>query len=319
MKNLLCFLALLAPAFGASVENSGIDTVVTGIPAGASQIAVAIDVVAPPAAPEYDDATQPAAAQQQVLQQLPPQAAAAAVAPQPAAGQAAAAGAVPQAGQRRGRRGRPGGFGAGPAVVSPSYLTAIPTKGAASLTVHMSVAAGSNYRVRVVAIKGDGPFPSVLGGGKTAGIKAEADKIAQASVLVTAPVLKLAAGNRAIVAAGSHYTLSGTITDPSSFLGTKTRMRVWLNEGSAPAANYDGVQVSTVNVTMKDDDITFNFDLTAPKNPTTLYFQLGEVSPDFASRDGSQAAFLILPDLSAGASPLQLKVEAAKPSVASRD
>ncbi len=323
MKYLVCFLALLAPAFGASMENSGIDTVVNGIPTGASQIAVAIDVVAPPAAAEYDDPAQQAAVQQQqVLQQLPPPqpaaAVAAAAAPQPAAAPAAA----PQAGQRqglRGRRGRPGGFGAGPVTVSPSYLTAVPTHGATSLTVHTNVAAGSNYRVRVVAIKGDGPFPTVLGGGKTAGIKAEADQVAHASVLVTAPMLKLAADNPSAVAAGSHYTLAGTITDPSSFLGTKSRMRVWLNDGTPPAANYDGVQVSTVKVTMKDDDVTFTFDLTAPKKPTTLYFQLGEVSPDFASKDGSQAAFLVVPDLSAGASALQLKVEAAKPSVASRD
>lgn len=193
-----------------------------------------------------------------------------------------------------------------------TYRSAVETKGATSVTVHTDVPAGANYRVRAVAIKGDGTFPSVLAGGRATGIKVEADQVASTPVLLTAPVLKLAADQPKSVTAGAAYTLSGTITDPSSFLGSKERMRVWFSSGKPPAANYDGVQVSTVKVTSKEDVLTFTFDLTAPKEPTTLYFQLGEVSPDFVRKDGTQAAFLVLPDLSAGGQPLQLRVEAAK-------
>lgn len=193
-----------------------------------------------------------------------------------------------------------------------TYRNAVETKGATSVTIHTEVPAGTNYRVRAVAIKGDGSFPSVLAGGKATGVKVEADQVASTPVLLTAPVLKLAADQSTAVTAGSAYTLSGTITDPSSFLGSKERMRVWFSSGKPPSANYDGVQVSTVKVTSKEDVLTFTFDLTAPKESTTLYFQLGEVSPDFVRKDGTQAAFLVLPDLSTGGQPLQLRVEAAK-------
>jgi hypothetical protein len=286
--------------------------VVTGIPAGTSEVVVAIDTVSPAPAPDYED---PAAATQKAAAQAAPAA-------QPAAAPAAAAQAAPAAadaaapapaGQRRGRRGRAGGAG-GAGAIGPTatYRSAVETKGATSVTVHTDVAVGANYRVRVVAIKGDGTFPSVLAGGKAMGVKVEADQVASTPVLLTAPVLKLAADQPKSVTAGAAYTLSGTITDPSVFLGSKERMRVWFSSGKPPTANYDGVQVSTVKVTTKEDVLTFTFDLTAPKEPTTLYFQLGEVSPDFVRKDGTQAAFLVLPDLSVGGQPLQLRVEPAK-------
>lgn len=327
MKTFACLLALFAPALALSAATTGIDTVVTGIPAGASEVVVAIDTVSAAPAPDYEDPAQPAAQKEQPpLLQLPPAPPAPAAAPvdpavaqqppqaQPAQPQRAGQ----QAGQRRGRRGRAGAGGAGMAAATATYRTAVETRGAASMTVHTDVPAGANYRVRAVAIKGENPFPTVLAGGKATGVKVEADRVASVPVLVTAPVLKLASDSPASVVAGSSYTLTGTITDPSSFLGTKSRMRVWFSNGKPPAANYEGVQVSTVKVTMKDDVVTFDFDLTAPKEPTTLYFQLGEVSPDFVRKDGTQAAFLVLPDLSAGASALQLRVEAAKPAVASK-
>ncbi len=304
MKLFTCLLALLAPV-ALSAATTGIDTVVSGIPVGASEVVVAIDTVNVMPAPEYEEPAPAAAKKEPAL-------------PVAAAAQDPAKPAPPEAqGQRRGRRGR-GGFGQAMVIASPIFRNAVETKGATSLTVHTEVPAGVNYCVRVVAIKGDGSFPSVLAGGRTLGVKVDADQMASTQVLLTAPVLKLAEDHPTAVAAGSAYTLTGTIIDPSNFLGAKGRMRVWFSTGKPPAANYDGVQVSTVNVTTKDDVVTFNFDLKAPKDPTTLYFQLGEVSPDFVRKDGTQAAFLVLPDLSAGAQPLQLKVEAAKPSVAAK-
>jgi hypothetical protein len=336
MKIFVCLVALLAPALAVSGAASGIDTLVSGIPAGASEVVVVIEPAAAPPAPDYQDPAQQAAPpkadntvqqkQEDVIKQLQPPAAADPQAPAPAAqpqAQAAADaqnGAAGRPGQRqalRGRRGR-GGIGAATVTVEP-IRDSVKTKGATSVTVHSTVPVGANYRVRVVAIKGDDPFPTVVAGGKTIGVKVEADKIASTSVSLLSPVLKLADDHPATVAANAHFKLAGTITDPSSFLGTKTRMRVWLSAGRPPAANYDGTQVSTVDVTIKDDIVSFNFDLTAPKDPTTLYFQLGEVSPDFARKDGSQAAFLVLPDLSIGANPLQLRVEEPKASVASKD
>jgi hypothetical protein len=337
MKTFACLFALLAPALAVSGAATGIDTTVNGIPAGTSEVVVLIEAAAPPPAPDYQDPAQQAVPakpddavqqkQEDVLKQLPPPAAAEPQAQVAAAQAAAPTAATPQnaagarQGQRQGFRGRRGraGQGAAMAASTESYRAAVKPDGATSVTVHSIVPAGSNYRIRVVAIKGNDPFPAVLAGGRTAGVKVETDKITAASVSLAAPVLKLSDDLPASVAANSHFILRGTIDDPSDFLGTKTRMRVWLSDGKPPAANYDGMQVSTVDVTIKDDLVTFNFDLTAPKDPTTLYFQLGEVSPDFARKDGSQAAFLVLPDLSAGASPLQLRVEAAKTSVASKD
>ena len=325
MKTLTFLLALFVPALALPAATTGIDAVVSGIPSGTSEVVVAIDTVTPPVPSDYEDPAQAAPKDPQELLKLPPvqPAPAAAVqdpAQQPPQAQPAQAGQRGRRGQfaggRRGRRGRAGGFGQEPMVPTLIYRSAVETKGASSVTVHTDVPAGSNYRVRVVAINGDNPFPAVLAGAKAMDLKVEADHVASTPLLLTAPVLKLAADQPRTIAAGSTYTLTGTITDPSNFLGSKDRMRVWLSSGKPPAANYDGAQISTVDVTQKDDMITFNFELTAPKDPTTLYFQLGEVSPDFVRKDGSQAAFLVLPDLSAGASALQLKVEPAKPAVA---
>lgn len=317
MKISACLLALLLPlpAFAAEATST-IDVVVNGIPATASEIVVVVDTVAPMATPSYDEPAAPPAAPATPA----PQAVAdlvQAAAPAPAVGAAPAAPAQPAgdpaaAGQRRrGRRGGAGGAGFGAAPATPPFRQAVATAGATTVTAHIARPAGDNYRVRAIAIGQDGSLPAVLAGGQAAGIKLTAEKAAPVALDLKSPALKLSPDNPTSVAAGSKFTLAGKITDAARSLGAKNRMRVWISENTPPDKNRAGTQISTVEVTAKDDDVDFAFSLTAPKNPGTLYFQFGEIPPDFARDDGTQAPLLVLPDLRAGGSVPQLKIEAA--------
>ncbi|HVT72923.1 MAG TPA: hypothetical protein VHD61_07285, partial [Lacunisphaera sp.] len=99
MKRLACLLALLTPAL-VFAATAGIDTVVTGIPAGASEVVVAIDTVSTAPAADYEDPA--AAAQKAVVPPVPAAQPAAAPAAAPAAdAQAAPAAGDAVAGQRR--------------------------------------------------------------------------------------------------------------------------------------------------------------------------------------------------------------------------
>ena len=346
MKPLLCLSTLLASAVLARAAASGIDTVVRGIPADATEVVLVVDTVAPAPAANPDDPAAPAAGQRGQRGQRggrrqaqapaadapvaaapaanqPPAAAADPAQPPPAAAAApadpalakAAAPAAPAPapaafGQRRGRRGGAGGMAGGGSTFTP-VRTATPTKGATELTLHSDVPAGDNYQIRVIAIGGDGNFPSVLAGGHVRSIKVAADTVTPEQLALTPPKLTLNPALPATVAAGTHYKISGIFTDAAEALGTKTRMRVWVSQGTPPAENYAGAQISTVDVTIKDDDVAFNFDLIAPAAPTTLYLQFGELPPDFVRADNRQAPFLVLPDLSRKAAPLALAVTAA--------
>lgn len=183
------------------------------------------------------------------------------------------------------------------------------TGGGSSVTVPVEVPAGKHYRIRAVALKGDGMYPSVLAGGLVTNIDVEAGQPTEAQISVAAPKIELAPVTPASVAAGASFKLSGTITDPAGVLGTKNRMRVWVSPGSPLKENYAGTQTSTTDVTTDGQAIAFHFDLTAPAEATTLYFQFGEISNEFVREDRRQAPFLVAPDFSAGAQPLAIRVE----------
>ena len=193
-------------------------------------------------------------------------------------------------------------------VFSPVRRTVVPN-GANSVNLDVPVPAGENYQVRVVALRGANPFPAVVAGGRASAIEVSAETSSPIAVALTAPQLKLSLENPASVAPGVHYTLAGTITDAAGSLGQKNRMRIWLSVGTPPHENFAGAQVSTVDVKADGDDVTFSLALTAPAEPTTLYFQFGEVPNDFARSDGTQAAYLVLPNLAAGEAPLALRVQ----------
>jgi hypothetical protein len=303
----LVSLCLLSTVAAIAAEPVPVSVNVSDIPPGTSQLVLLIDGATPRAAPNYEDLNPPpaAAAQpaqpnpvQQVLQQVQPAAPNA-----PAAAAAAAAPADPQQQFQRRRR------MAAAAPVVPSVREAIDPQGSTTATVRASVPPGDSYQARVVALRGKDTFPSVVAGGRIDLLKVSADGAAPLQVALKTPSLKLADDTPRSVAPGGHYRIAGTITDGARALGTKNRMRVWLSEGTPPTANYAGRQISTVDVTTEGDDVNFSFELTAPKERTTLYFQFGELPSDFAAADGHQAPFVVLPDLGAGAKPLALKVE----------
>jgi hypothetical protein len=299
-------LFLLSALAAVASEPVPVSVNVSDIPPGTTQLVLLIDGATPRAAPNYEDLNPPpapaaaaAAANpvQQVLQQVQP------AAPNAPAAAAAAAPADPQQQFQRRRR----MMAATPAV--PSVREAIDPQGSPTATVRASVPPGDSYQARVVALRGKDTFPSVIAGGRIDLLKVSAENPTPLQVALKTPSLKLSADTPQTVAPGAPYRIAGTITDGARALGTKNRMRVWVSEGTPPTANYAGQQISTVDVTTDGDDVNFNFELTAPKQPTTLYFQVGELPPDFAASDGHQAPFVVLPDLGAGAKPLALKVE----------
>jgi hypothetical protein len=284
-STLLWFAAAMVAAQLRAADLAKVEVTVDQIPASASEIVVVFDAGAAPAA-GYDD----------VAAAAPPPVAAAVAPADPAQNPA-----PPQ------RRRRFGG-NAAPALPPPTRV-AFATHGATQTTLTASVPPGENYQARVIAIDGDGPFPTVLASGRVGALKLTANDSPPLQVSLRTPELKLASTTPASVAPGAAYTLAGTITDAAHALGAKNRMRVWISEGQPPTANFAGVQTSTIDVTPNGDDVNFSFELTAPKRATTLYFQFGELPPDFARADGRQAAFLVLPDLSRGAKALELTVK----------
>jgi hypothetical protein len=281
--------ALFAVAAAAhAAEPAKIQFTVLGVPVDTAEVVVVFDAGAAPAA-NYDDPAPP-----------PPAAAAPA-----AAVPADQPNAVPGQGARRRRF---GGGNASVALPAPTRA-AIAAMGQPSVTLTANVPPADNYQARVVALGRGDPFPAVLASGRLAALKFAAGETMPLQVTLRAPEVKLAPTNPATVTPGAHYRLSGTITDAAHALGTKNRMRIWISEGVAPTQNFSGTQTSTIDVTASGDDVAFTFELVAPSRATTLYYQVGELPPDFTRPDGRQAAFVVLPDLSSGAKPLALRVQ----------
>jgi hypothetical protein len=282
-------LALLATPLVARGE-SFLETTITSVPAEATALVFVVDVVAPPEAPSYDDAPPLPQPQQ------PPT-------PKATADPSATAQQPPQPPQQRRRR-NPSASKPPPAVRTEMKLSAP----ASTVTWRTASPTAGNLRIRVAAIKGDNAFPLVIASGQAVGLKTTADAATPVSLALAPPILKLAPEVPQTVAPGAKFTLAGTITDPGNFLGTKNRMRVFLNTGTPPAADRAGMQISTIDVTTKGDNVTFAFELTAPSEPGALYYQFGEISGDFVRADGTQAPFLVLPSTTDGV-PLQLKIQ----------
>lgn len=312
---LCCFSFLLGAVSAVAADSVPVEVRVRDIPANATQVVLLIDGATQRAAPNYEDLNPPPAAAnaaaaanaqpnqvQQVVRQVTP------ADPAKAAAAAAAAPLSPEEVQQQQQQQRRRRMTmAAPAL--PSVREAVETKGSTTATLRASVPAGDGYQARVVALRGDETFPAVIAGGRIETLKVGAEAGAPLEVTLKAPSLQLDPATPKTVAPGARYKISGTITDGARALGTRSRMRVWISEGTAPTANYAGRQVTSVDVTPKGDDVAFNFELTAPKNPTTLYFQFGELPGDFARADNRQAPFIVLPDLSSGGSPLQIRVE----------
>ena len=172
------------------------------------------------------------------------------------------------------------------------------TNGATSLVLRSGLPAGNGYRVRVVAIRGSGTFPSVVAGGKAAGVNVAANAIVMANVSLTAPTLTLAGSNPTAVSPGATFVIAGSITDSANFLDGSTTLRMWTNTGTAPTTNTVGTQNYIFNLSKSGDIYSFSFSLTAPPTSTVLYYQIGENRSPFDRSDGTQASFLVLPDLS---------------------
>ncbi len=295
------FLPLVFPALlAAAAAPTPLEIVVRDIPAGTREVVVLLDAAIRPPGPEYIEpaipvapavaATAPTTAPlQQVIQQVPT----AAAAPNAAA---------PAAEEPRRRRRTV----TGPVIVPQRHLA---TVSGTSATVRTTLPLSDGYQARVIALRSDDAFPTVLAAGRIDQVKVDANSPAPLSISLIPPTLKLAPTTPTSVSPGATYKLAGTIVDAGRALGTKNRMRVWISAGTPPKMNYAGTQTSTVEVTTTDDDIYFTFELTAPAKPTTLYFQFGEIPSDFAAADGAPAPFLVLPNIGAGAKPLELVVQ----------
>lgn len=300
-------LWLAANAFGANAPTAvPLELEVRNIPAGTTEIVVLLDGAIRPPGPEYNDGAAPVAAPaaanaplQQVLQQVQPTPA------NPAAQAAAAAAPAPAAPEQRRRRGR-GPAGPPP---PPTLRESLDPKGATTATLKANLPVADGYQARVIALRGDGAFPTLVAGGRIDQVKINTQQPAPLAVSLQAPTLRPDPQNPTTVKRGALYQLRGVVADPARALGTRNRMRVWITEGAAPTKNFSGAQTTTVDVTTEGDDVTFTFDLKAPDQPGTLYYQFGELPPDFARADERQAPFIALPDLNAGGKPLALRVE----------
>ena len=187
------------------------------------------------------------------------------------------------------------------------------TNGATSLVLRTGLPAGNGYRVRVIATRGSGIFPSVVAGGKAAGVNVTANVLTTTAITLSAPSLNLASSNPASVSSGTTFTIAGSITDPANFLDGRTTLRMWTNTGTSPTTNIVGTQNYSYGLTKSGDNYAFSFNLTAPPISTVLYYQIGDNGSAFDRSDGTQAPFLVLPDLSQSDSARNIVIGAGLP------
>ena len=166
----------------------------------------------------------------------------------------------------------------------------------------------AGYRVRIIATGGGGTFPSVVGGGNARGVPVGVGQLTSVNVGLTVPTLTPDPANPAAIRPGLPVTFRWTIHDPSESLDDSNAMRMWSSDGTAPRNNVSGVQRSASLTSKVGDDYNYSVSFNAPSTPTTMYYQFGDGANSFRDPTGSQAPFLVLPDVNVGSPFLTLTV-----------
>ena len=161
----------------------------------------------------------------------------------------------------------------------------------------------TGYRVRVIATAGSGTFPSVVGGGKALGVPVGAGQLTLVNVGLTVPTLTPNSANPSAVRPGFSVTFSWTIHDSAQFVDGNNEMRMFSSDRTPPGSNVIGVQRFGSLISKVGDDYSYSISFSAPSTATTMYYQFGEAGYPFDDPTGSQAPFLVLPDVNV-ASPL---------------
>ena len=179
--------------------------------------------------------------------------------------------------------------------------------GSGEASTVIGVPAGAGYRVRVIALGGSGTFPSVLAGGRQEGVTVTDDIASAVDIALTPPTWTLNPSTPTQVATSSTFNIVMEIEDPADFFSGSSRGRLWWSDQPL-TANVSAIQDTGSLQQIAPGRYQFSISLTAPSMPGTIYYQFGENSPPFNDPRGSEAPFLILPDLNAGQSPLQIEV-----------
>lgn len=183
-----------------------------------------------------------------------------------------------------------------------------PNTGNGTVSGVIGVPAGTGYRVRVIALGGSGTFPSVLAGGRQAGVTVTSGAATSVNVALTQPTFTLDPSTSSQVATGGPYSVVMDVNDPAEFLDGRTSGRFWWSTQTF-TNNLAAAQSSGNLQKLGAGHYRFSINMTAPGSPGTIYYQFGESSSGaFDDPAGQQAPFLILPDLNANGPLLAIAV-----------
>ena len=97
------------------------------------------------------------------------------------------------------------------------------------------------------------------------------------------------------------------IDDPADFFSGGTRGRLYWD--SQPlSTNLAAIQEHGTLQQIAAGRYRFSVTMTAPTTTGTIYYQFGENSSAFNDPGGNEAPFLVLPDLNASQTPLEIQV-----------
>jgi hypothetical protein len=193
----------------------------------------------------------------------------------------------------------------GPGGISISDIEYVSTTN--STMVSVAVPAGGPYRVRAVALLGQGscfsqsPCFYVLRSGKTTGVFVSSTG-GNASIALADVLGMVDPSTPSIGVAGTNVTIRINLTDPGDFLDGLSAGQLW-SSPAVPMYNFFGSSSSGTLASAGVGSYLFTGGLTLPTSRGVVYYQFGESAPSF----GPSSPFLVWPNLILG-SPAQIQV-----------
>ena len=170
----------------------------------------------------------------------------------------------------------------------------------------LPVPIGTDYRVRVIALRAASGFPPVIAGGWIDGIDVVEGVYAAASIALEVPAITLSPETPTTAGPSSAVTIQAELYDPADFLDGRSSGRLWSR--MFPFSNLSGDQDSG-SMTYRGGGLwDYSITITTPAERGVLYYQIGE-SAGGPWGTSAWAPFWVAPDTEAGEDLFELVVE----------
>ena len=170
----------------------------------------------------------------------------------------------------------------------------------------LPVPIGTDYRVRVIALRAATGFPPVIGGGWVDGIDVVEGVYASAAIPLEIPAITLSPETPSTAGPSSAVTISAELYDPADFLDGRSSARLWSR--MSPFSNLSADQDSGSMTYLGDGFWDYSITITTPAERGTFYYQIGE-SAGGPWGTSAWAPFWVAPDTEAGEDLFELVVE----------